>query len=203
MHPLARCRASEAESSAESGRPGTAEAGHACWGEPRRDCVSCSHSRLEVPRQGQVGYKVSVRDEWLAILGLWGTPGSQRHTAIPDKDSHCGRARYPYCCTRAQCARYPDTGVRPPRTAILRERRHNTAIPPTYKCRSMAKYAYFNTTQTSPPLLQILQIRVGADCAIQQRVRHPTASVEQLPKAEYALPEALASSDAKLDGQSG
>ena len=22
-----------------------------CWGEPRRDCVSCSHSRLEVPRQ--------------------------------------------------------------------------------------------------------------------------------------------------------
>ena len=51
VHPLARCRASEAESSAESGRPGTAEAGHACWGEPRRDCVSCSHSRLEVPRQ--------------------------------------------------------------------------------------------------------------------------------------------------------
>ena len=36
--------------------------------------------------------------------------------------------------------------------------------------------------------LQILQIlRVGADCAIQQRLRHPTASVEQLPKAEYAL----------------
>ena len=35
---------------------------------------------------------------------------------------------------------------------------------------------------------QILQIlRVGADCAIQQRLRHPTASVEQLPKAEYAL----------------
>jgi len=53
VHPLARCRASEAESSAESGRPGTAEAGHACWGEPRRDCVSCSHSRLEVPRQDQ------------------------------------------------------------------------------------------------------------------------------------------------------
>ena len=51
VHPLARCRASEAESSAESGRPGTAEAGHACRGEPRRDCVSCSHSRLEVPRQ--------------------------------------------------------------------------------------------------------------------------------------------------------
>ena len=51
VHPLARCRASEAESSAESGRPGTAEAGHACWGERRRDCVSCSHSRLEVPRQ--------------------------------------------------------------------------------------------------------------------------------------------------------
>ena len=84
----------------------------------------------------------------------WGTLGSQRHTAIPDKDSHCGRARYPYCCTRAQCARYPDTGVRPPRTAILREGRHNTAIPPTYKCRSMAKYAYFNTTQTSPLVLE-------------------------------------------------
>ena len=28
---------------------------------------------------------------------------------------------------------------------------------------------------------------MGADCAIQQRLRHPSASVEQLPKAEYAL----------------
>ena len=68
----------------------------------------------------------------------------------------------------------------------------------------MAKYAYFNTTDFAAckrilQILQILQIRVGADCAIQQRVRHPTASVEQLPKAECALPEALAS-DAKLDG---
>ena len=77
----------------------------------------------------------------------------------------------------------------------------------------MAKYAYFNTTDFAActRILQILQMmrilqilpRVGADCAIQQRVRHPTASVEQLPKAEYALPEALASSNAKLDGGSG
>ena len=106
----------------------------------------------------------------------WGTLGSQRHTAIPDKDSHCGRARYPYCCTRAQCARYPDTGVRPPRTAILRERRHNTAIPPTYKCRSMAKYAYFNTTDFAA-CTRILQITADTDCRYTGgcRLRYTTA----------------------------
>ena len=27
-----------------------------CWGEPRRDCVSCSHSRLEVPRQAKANH---------------------------------------------------------------------------------------------------------------------------------------------------
>jgi len=44
-----------------------------------------------------------------------------------------------------------------------REGRHNTAIPPTYKCRSMAKHlkhAYFNTTDFAActQILQILQI---------------------------------------------
>ena len=78
VHPLARCRASEAESSAESGRPGTAEAGHACWGEPRRDCVSCSHSRLEVPRQVERG-QAARRD-----LESSPTPHSSQLTSISD-----------------------------------------------------------------------------------------------------------------------
>ena len=36
-----------------------------CWGEPRRDCVSCSHSRLEVPRQRL------LRVEILFYICLW------------------------------------------------------------------------------------------------------------------------------------
>ena len=46
-----------------------------CWGEPRRDCVSCFHSRLEVPRQwSDTSLEVLEVDilwpRWVARIGV-------------------------------------------------------------------------------------------------------------------------------------
>ena len=96
VHPLARCRASEAESSAESGRPGTAEAGHACWGEPRRDCVSCSHSRLEVPRQNELAHHKDPKSNPANRASPWGTRGlapPSRHSRSPNLRASAANGR--------------------------------------------------------------------------------------------------------------